>query len=113
MGFIFSTPGVTQIYQGTVLEIWNFKRKQELMDLGILRLDEVKQDRLKFKEGDEGLSHSQRQWMQVSMQWPGGGAFYLDRQLISSEMAGWQFPLHFTDFDTARVVIPFFAGQRP
>jgi hypothetical protein len=28
-------------------------------------------------------------------------------------MARWTYPLHFIDFETARVAVPFFAGQRP
>lgn len=102
-----------QIEQGTVLDIWNFRRKQELIDRGAYRLAEVTQEDLKYTEVDEGLSTSQRQWMQVSGDWPGGQNFYLDRALIAREMASWTFPLHFIDFETARVAIPFYAGQRP
>jgi hypothetical protein len=102
-----------KIDKGTVLDIWNFRRKQELMDMGILEIGDVTQDHLNYSEGEEGLSRSQRQWMQVSKRWPGGGDFYFDRQFMAAEMATWKFPLHFIDFETARVAIPFFAGQRP
>jgi len=102
-----------QIEQGTVLDIWNFRRKQELMDRGVLKLQDVTQEDLKFSEGADGLSPSQRQWMQVSGEWPGGEEFFLDRSLIKREMSSWTFPLHFIDFETARVAIPFFAGQQP
>ena len=102
-----------QIEQGTVLDIWNFRRKQELMDRRVLKLQDVTQEDLKYSEGEVGLSPSQRQWMQVSGEWPGGENFFLDRTLIKREMSSWTFPLHFIDFETARVAIPFFAGQRP
>lgn len=104
---------------GTVLDLWNFRRKQALIDLGVRRLSEVHEEDIGVTSaeldevGDEGLTPRQRQWMQVSGQWPGGGAFYLDRELVRREMAGWSWPLHFIDFETARVAIPFFAGQRP
>lgn len=103
----------TQIEEGTVLDIWNFRRKQDLIERGVQRLGDVTQEDLKYTEADEGLSPSQRQWMQVSGRWPGGQDFYLDRALIAREMASWSFPLHFIDFETARVAIPFYAGQRP
>ncbi|MCF8160482.1 MAG: DUF2779 domain-containing protein [Polaromonas sp.] len=102
-----------QIEQGTVLDIWNFKHKQALIDSQVYRLDAVTKAHLKYAEDDEGLSPSQRQWMQVSGKWPGGKDFYLDRELMAREMATWKFPLHFIDFETARVPIPFFSGQRP
>jgi hypothetical protein len=102
-----------QIEAGTVLDIWNFRHKQDLIDRGILRMNEVSQNDLSYVEAYEGLSPSQRQWMQISGRRPGGGEFYLDRTLIVREMSKWPFPLHFIDFETARVAIPFFAGQKP
>lgn len=98
---------------GTVLDIWNLRKKQALMDQGILAMREVKLEDLGDKTSEDGLTSSQRQWMQVSGRWPGGRDFYLDRMLMRSEMATWTFPLHFIDFETARVAIPFYAGQRP
>ena len=98
---------------GSVLDLWNFKGKQKLIDADVLRLDEVTKEQLKYKEGTEGLSRSQRQWMQASGKWPGGVSFYLDAVLMKQEMARWTFPLHFIDFETSRVAIPFFDGQRP
>jgi hypothetical protein len=103
----------SQIDEGTVLDIWDFRGKQVLLDRGIYSLRSVTQEDLEYEEADEGLSRSQRRWMQVSGQWLGGGAFYLDRALMAREMASWRFPLHFIDFETARTAIPFYKGQRP
>lgn len=99
--------------QGTVLDIWGFRRRDELIGQGVICLADVKQEDIRVKEGEVGLSPSQRQWMQVSGQWPGGGEFYLDRELMRAEMATWAYPLHFIDFETARVALPFYAGQGP
>jgi hypothetical protein len=102
-----------QIDAGTIFDVWNLGGKQELLDAGVLFWDEVRRPHLNYLEAASGLSDSQRQWMQVSGQWPGGGEFYLDRELIAREMQGWRYPLHFIDFETSRVAIPFAAGQRP
>jgi hypothetical protein len=102
-----------QVDAGTVLDIWNFRKKQALIDRGILSQGDVKQEDLGYKESGDGLTHSQRQWMQVSGRWPGGGGFFMDRALMRAEMTTWTFPLHFIDFETARVATPFYAGQRP
>jgi hypothetical protein len=98
---------------GTVLDIANFRDKDKLIRKGVFAIRDVSAGDLKLKEGEDGLSTSQRQWMQVSGQWPGGGHFFIDRDYMRREMAVWTFPLHFIDFETARVAIPFFAGQRP
>ena len=101
------------IGQGTVLDLWNFSRKQALIDAGTLLLSQVTKDDLRFVESEVGLSRSERQWMQVAGKWTEGNPFYLDRQLMKKEMQGWQFPLHFIDFETAAVAIPNFSGHRP
>ena len=98
---------------GSVLDLWNFKGKQKLIDAGVFSLADVTKEHLKYKEGVEGLSRSERQWMQASGDWPGDADFYIDPALMQQEMSGWTFPLHFIDFETSRVAIPFFAGQRP
>ncbi len=99
--------------KGSVLDLWNFKGKQKLIDSGVLGLADVTKEHLKYKQGAGGLSRSERQWMQASGCWPGGASFYLDTALMRQEMTSWTFPLHFIDFETSRVAIPFFAGQRP
>ncbi len=100
--------------QGSVLDIWNFRSKKKLLDSGIRKLSDIKDKGvLNYAEAEDGLSTSQRQWMQVSGEWSGGRDFYLDTALMKREMSSWRFPLHFIDFETARVAIPFFSGQHP
>lgn len=99
--------------QGTVLDLWNFRGKQALIDQHVLRLADVPLDVLGDLDGGEGLSRGRRQAMQVSGRWRGRPDFFIDAPLMRREMSSWTFPLHFIDFETARVAIPFFAGQRP
>jgi hypothetical protein len=99
--------------QGTVLDLWNFRGKQSLIEQRVLRLADVPLDALGDQAGADGLSRGRRQAMQVTGRWPGRPEFYIDAQLMRREMDSWVFPLHFIDFETARVAIPFFAGQRP
>lgn len=99
--------------EGTVLDLWNFGGKQALIERRVLRLAHVPLDVLGAQDGADGLSRGQRQAMQVSGRWPGRPDFFIDLPLMQREMASWVFPLHFIDFETSRVAIPFFAGQRP
>lgn len=98
---------------GTVLDLWNFRAKDKLIADNVLKLSDVRAEHLKIREVEDGLSHGQRQWMQVSGEWIGGGPFYLDRDAVKAAAAQWQYPLHFIDFETAAVPIPYNAGLRP
>ena len=99
--------------QGTVLDLWNFRGKQALIDQRVLRLADVPLLALGDRGDADGLSRGRRQAMQVTGRWPGRPEFFIDAPLMRREMASWVFPLHFIDFETARVAIPLFAGQRP
>jgi hypothetical protein len=103
----------TDFAQGTVLDLWNFRGKQALITQRVLRLADVPLHALGEQSEADGLSRGSRQAMQVTGRWPGDHRFFLDATLMRQEMDRWTFPLHFIDFKTARVAIPFFAGQQP
>jgi len=102
---------------GMVLDIWSFRGKEKLIQNDVLRFADIKKADLGWKNEDEDFSHGlttrQRQWMQASQSIPGGESFYLDKDLLNEARSQWQYPLHFIDFETARVAIPFFKGQKP
>ena len=104
-----------QINKGTVLDVWKLgkAKKQDLIDRNRYEISQIEIEDLNYREDTEGLSDGQRQWMQAQNKWPGDGAFYLDRALLQQEMATWAYPLHFIDFETSRVAIPFYAEQTP
>ncbi|MDD2846479.1 MAG: DUF2779 domain-containing protein, partial [Rhodoferax sp.] len=102
--------------KGTVLDIWNFRGKDKLIQSGVLKLCQVTAEDLKLTDEDFGsLSNSQRQWLQVNglpedCQQNG---YYLDCAGLAHEMQGWTYPLHMIDFETATVALPFHTGRRP
>jgi hypothetical protein len=115
--------GAAEIARGTVLDLWNYRRKQALIadgkyllshvDLGDLANGKAKARPGKPGTAMAGLDHARRQEMQVTGIWPGSKDFFIDTAFLRGEMSGWTYPLHFIDFETSRVAIPFFAGQRP
>ena len=101
--------------EGTVLDLWNFRGKDKLIQKGVLKLNQVQQEDLKIKSSESGLSNSERQWMQVAgipTEHDRGG-FFLDRSLMRSAMTTWKYPYHFIDFETSSVALPFHKGLRP
>jgi len=103
---------------GTVLDIWNFRKKQQLIDQGVHKISQVQRDDIgDFKDEADitGLNRMQRQWLQINGI-PNGkdlGGYYFDQALGHVEMSKWQYPYHFIDFETSSVALPFHAGMRP
>mgnify|MGYP002651244600 CR=1 FL=1 len=99
--------------RANVLDIWNFRGKDKLIEAGRVTVDTLAESDFKIEPSDRtGLSTGQRQWLQVQKAQSGDTAYFLDRDGLAAEMRQWQFPLHFIDFETATPAIPFFKGMR-
>lgn len=103
---------------GTVLDIWNYKKKQSLIDQGILKISQMtREDIGDFKDEPEtdGLEQKQRQWLQlngVPIDYDCGG-YYFDKAIATKKMSTWIFPYHMIDFETAAAALPFYKDMRP
>lgn len=104
-----------ELTEGTVLDLWNFRGKDKLIAKGVLKLGQVRREDLKYKEDNQGLSNSQRQWMQVSgvPHEHDKVGYFLDAKFMKAEMRKWTYPYHFIDFETSAVALPFYKGMRP
>ncbi|MDO9182441.1 MAG: DUF2779 domain-containing protein, partial [Bacteriovorax sp.] len=63
--------------------------------------------------GVDGLSRSQRQWLQISKIKENDHSEYKDQDGINRQFKTFKYPLHFIDFETSMVAIPFNKGRRP
>ena len=92
----------------SVLDIWNFRDKQELLAANRFFLRDV-------EESDFDLSKPMqaRQWLQVQKTVANDPTPWIDENGLRQEMSNWTWPLHFIDFETSAVAIPFNAGRRP
>ena len=107
----------SQLDEGTVLDIYNFRGKDDLIHDGrvLLRPGVVTLDDIKVKDEGPHLSLSERQWMQVNgipLEESIDGIWLADG-VMREAMRTWQYPYHFIDFETSTVAIPFHAGMRP
>ena len=91
-----------------VLDIWNFRKKQEFLESNRFFLENI-------TEGDFDVDNptQARQWLQVKKTIRNDPASWIDLEGLRSEMNSWIWPLHFIDFETSTVAIPFNAGRRP
>lgn len=101
--------------QGTVLDLWNYRKKNELIAQGRVRFSAVQPDDIKVKDGGETLTVSERQWMQAHgiPNAEDRGGYWMADSHMRREMAAWRYPFHFIDFETSAVAIPFHRGMRP
>jgi hypothetical protein len=104
-----------ELYQSTVLDIWDFRKKTEFLELGVYKPSQLTQEDIKYKDDKEGLSRTQRQWLQcqgIPLEEDKGG-FYFDAELFNHHMSKWKYPYHMIDFETSTTALPFFKGMQP
>jgi len=100
--------------EGTVLDIWNFRKKDQLINEGRIKLSQIsKEDISPKRDSKPGISTSERQWIQVQKANKKDRSYWIDSENLKREMNTWTFPLHFIDFETAVVAIPFNKGRHP
>ncbi|HKL59840.1 MAG TPA: DUF2779 domain-containing protein, partial [Sphaerochaeta sp.] len=98
----------------TVLDIWNYRGKDKLIQENKIKMGDVTECDIKAKEDDKpGLSTTERQWLQVKKSQSHDQSVWLDRMNLQREIHSWIFPLHFIDFETSMAAIPFNKGRRP
>ena len=94
------------------MEIWNF-RGGNLIEENRLFLDDLNEDDLKVTPIANKISSSERQWIQVEKARTGDATIYVEKEGLKAEMVKWNFPLHFIDFETSTVALPFSARRSP
>ncbi|MBT4033815.1 MAG: DUF2779 domain-containing protein [Candidatus Marinimicrobia bacterium] len=90
----------------TIFDIWNFRKSKTLMDQGVFSLRELKD----LPNYDFYLN--ERQLLQVDLTLADEKSEVFAPEL-RNEMNSWTFPLHFIDFETSMVALPFTRGRKP
>ena len=104
----------TDLEQPMIFDIWNFRKTEDLLFDGVYFLKDLSKDDIAPKPGNsEGLSISERQWLQVEKVQRADPSPFIDVNGLTHAMSAWKFPLHFIDFETTMVAIPFNKGRRP
>ena len=96
-----------------VFDIWNFRKADDLILEDKIFIEQIEEDDINPKFETNGLSTSDRQWIQIEKIKTLDKKPYFDLDGLQSEMKKWLFPLHFIDFETTTVAIPFNKGRRP
>ncbi len=96
-----------------IFDVHNFRKGTKLFEEGIYFKDELTESNIGLKVEAEKLTTSHRQWLQVEKEINNDASIYIDKEGLKSEMNSWTFPLHFIDFETSTVALPFNKGLKP
>ena len=106
--------GDDDLKEPNVLDIWNFRKKDQCIHEGRIKLvDIIKEDISPKSDNKPGYSSSERQWLQVQKVQNNDTTHWFDWENMHREMSSWVYPLHFIDFETTMVAIPFNKGRHP
>lgn len=98
----------------SIFALWNFRNTEKMLNQSKYFLTDLERDDI----GDDrsptvGLSTKDRQWLQVKKVKENNSKEYLNKEGLNAETDNWKYPLHFIDFETASLAIPFNEGMRP
>ena len=98
----------------SIFDLWDFRKKSRMIEEQKYFLEELNDEDI----GESaprlyGMSRTDRQRKQVFKAITGDKSMYLLKDELKEEMDSWKYPLHFIDFETSAVAIPFYKGMRP
>ena len=96
-----------------IFDIHNFRKGKKLFEEGVFFKYELTEEKIGLKVEPEKLSTSHRQWLQIEKEVNNDTSIYVDKEGLKTEMDQWSFPLHFIDFETSAVSLPFNIGLKP
>lgn len=98
----------------TVLDIWNFRGADKCIEEGIIKLIDVRPEHIgEVESKGAALEPKERQWLQVEKEQNQDTNAHFDAESMRREIDDWKYPLHFIDFETSAVAIPFYKGMSP
>lgn len=105
--------GDSEFSKPKTFDVWSFRKGSELFNKGIYFMNELTEYNIGLKEEAGKLSMSARQWIQIQKEIEEDNSIYIDIEGLKAEMNSWNYPLHFIDFETSAVPLPFNSGRKP
>ncbi|WP_282117969.1 DUF2779 domain-containing protein [Maribacter aquivivus] len=96
-----------------IFDIYYFTQGSKLFDEGILFKDQLTEENIKLKVETEKLSRTHRQIIQIEKSLENDESLFADKEGLKQEIDSWNYPLHFIDFETSTVALPFNKGLKP
>lgn len=94
-------------------DVWSFTKGAKLFEDGMYFMSDLTEENIGLKSEPGRLSTTERQWLQIQKEINSDNTIFVDKEGLSEEMAKWNYPLHFIDFETSSVAMPFNKGRKP
>ena len=88
-----------------IFNIWNFRKSDKMIEQGIYKMEDIYSSSL-------ASELNERQYLQVSKTVKNISGEDIDSELFN-KMNTWEYPLHFIDFETCMIAIPFYKNKFP
>ena len=102
-----------------VIDIWNFRGAQKLIDQNKYFIDSMDLDDLKIEQAphlsDQAFSDKDRQYFQCFGidTFQNNEGYIFNTNYLTKEIDKWRYPINFIDFETATPAIPPYKGLSP
>jgi hypothetical protein len=96
-----------------IFDVWFFRKGEKLFEKGVFFLDELDETDVDVNEVPHRLTMSHRQWIQIEKAVNKDDSIHVEKDSLQQEIDSWKYPLHFIDFETSAVALPFHKYQRP
>ena len=101
-----------------VFDLWDFRQSQECLDRGIYFMEDIPVEDFLMEINREGQLEykswrAERQDLQIQKMCHEQDGKENVKPELFTKIEKWNFPLHFIDFETSMVTIPFSKGRRP
>ena len=96
-----------------IFDIYFFTQGNKLFDEGYFFKEQLTEENIKLKIEAGKLSRTERQILQIEKAVENDKSLFVDKIGLKTEMDSWTYPLHFIDFETSTVALPFNKGLKP
>jgi hypothetical protein len=76
-------------------------------------MEDLTEEQYPVKAEAGKISRTERQWLQIEKQVQSDDTIFVLKDELKEEMLTWEYPLHFIDFETSAVALPFNKGRKP
>jgi hypothetical protein len=96
------------------MQVWDFKSGNNLLNENqIILMEDLTENLYPVKENAGQISRTERQWLQIDKSVQNDDTIFVMKEELEDLMRSWTYPLHFIDFETSAVALPFNQGRKP
>jgi hypothetical protein len=106
--------GNREFEEPNLMEVWNFVIGNKLFkETGLIFMKDLNKEIYPIALDANKISRTERQWLQIEKTLEKDNSIFVMKKELKNEITSWDFPLHFIDFETSTVAIPFNENRMP